>query len=111
MLTTMRTNMLTYEDAPVYTLMEEELFKASRQRIGYPGDGDGMLCPGGSVAVISTIHVAKVNMFPAVRAKGLTLDLPKRLVVYISKNAHYCSNKGSLLQGKLLHNPDTLVSI
>jgi len=98
--TAMTTPMTTYENAPVYTLIEEELFRATRARIGYPGAiGDGMLCPGGSISIISAIHVAKVFKYPEVRTKGLAIDTPKRLTGYISRNAHYSFNKGFNLQG------------
>jgi len=97
----MTTNMLTYEDAPVYTLMEEELFRATRRRIGYPDNGDGLICPGGSIGVMSSMHIAKLNKFPNIRAKGLSSDIPNKLVIFMSKNAHYCSNKGCILQGLL----------
>ena len=97
------TKMLNYEDSPVYTLAELELFRASRKIVGYPeGKGDGLLCPGGSISVISTLNVAKIYKFPELRTTGMS-ELSKKLVFYISVNAHYCYTKGSVLQGRIFY--------
>jgi len=41
----------TYEVAPVFTMMELEVFERMRNIIGFPeGQGDGLFCPGGSIA-------------------------------------------------------------
>lgn len=38
----------TYEVAPVFTLLELEVFENMRNIIGFPpGKGDGLFCPGG----------------------------------------------------------------
>jgi len=42
----------TYEVAPVFTLMEEQVLAEMRRIVGFPenGHGDGIFCPGGSIA-------------------------------------------------------------
>lgn len=104
MLTVMTSSGLTYEDSPFYTLVEEEVMRASRKIIGYPENGDGMLCPGGSVANETAITVARLLMFPETKQRGLDGWKQIKPTLYVSKNAHYCFQKGALLNGIGLEN-------
>lgn len=55
------------------------------------GEGDGIFCPGGSMANGYAINLARHSMFPVVKQKGLTA-VP-RLVVFTSEDAHYSVKK------------------
>ena len=91
--------MLSFKDAPMYTLMEEHVVRAARRKLGYTGEGDGMVTPGGSLAVIAAIHAARAVKFPSTLKKG---NFEQRLTFYISENAHYANNKAALFEGKFL---------
>lgn len=56
----------TYEVAPVFTLMEEEVLSEMRRIIGFPnsGYGDGIFCPGGSIANGYAISCARFFKSP-----------------------------------------------
>lgn len=58
----------TYEVAPVFTLMEEEVLKEMRVIVGWPnGEGDGIFCPGGSIANGYAISCARYHFYPEVK--------------------------------------------
>lgn len=58
----------TYEVSPVFTLMEEEVLREMRQIVGYPnGYGDGIFCPGGSMANGYAISCARFHCFPEIK--------------------------------------------
>ncbi|XP_076651494.1 cysteine sulfinic acid decarboxylase [Halictus rubicundus] len=89
------TSQYTYEVAPVFTLMERLVIEKSLNLVGYPAlpDGDGILCPGGSISNMYGMVAARYKMFPEVKTKGLT-GLPP-LVCFTSEAGHYSISKGA----------------
>lgn len=59
----------TYEVAPVFTLMEEVVLAEMRRIVGFSvdGEGDGIFCPGGSIANGYAISCARYNAFPDIK--------------------------------------------
>ena len=58
----------TFEVAPVMTIMEETVLTEMRKFLGYPdGKGDGIFCPGGSIANGYAINCARFSAFPEVK--------------------------------------------
>ncbi|XP_046659625.1 cysteine sulfinic acid decarboxylase isoform X2 [Homalodisca vitripennis] len=86
----------TYEVSPVFTLMEETVLAEMRRIVGW-NQGDGIFCPGGSMANGYAISCARYHTLPQVKSKGLH-GLP-RLVLYTSIDAHYSVKKLATLQG------------
>ncbi|KAJ8979956.1 hypothetical protein NQ317_001541 [Molorchus minor] len=83
---------------PVFTLMEECVLREMRRIVGFKdGKGDGMFCPGGSMANGYAINCARYKYMPDVKAKGLHC-LP-RLVVFTSEDAHYSVKKMAAFLG------------
>ena len=68
----------TYEFAPVYTLMEEEVLATMRRLVGW-STGDGLFVPGASIANLYGLLVARYHRFPEVREKG-TRHLPQMVI-------------------------------
>ncbi|KAK5639896.1 hypothetical protein RI129_010707 [Pyrocoelia pectoralis] len=82
----------TYEVAPVFTLMEEIVLREMRQIVGYPhGKGDGIFCPGGSMANAYAISCARYATNPDIKKRGLNGG--PRLVLFTSEDAHYSVKK------------------
>lgn len=55
----------TYEVAPVFTLLEQSILCEMRRFIGYHnGEGDGLFCPGGSMANTYALHCARHRALP-----------------------------------------------
>ncbi|XP_030753463.1 cysteine sulfinic acid decarboxylase [Sitophilus oryzae] len=82
----------TYEVAPVVILMEETVLKEMRQVVGWKnGEGDGIFCPGGSIANGYAISCARHYFYPEVKTKGL--HGMKKLAVFTSEDAHYSIKK------------------
>lgn len=58
----------TYEVSPVFTLMEEVVLKEMRCIVGYEnGFGDGIFCPGGSIANGYAISCARYKFWPDIK--------------------------------------------
>ena len=55
----------TYEVAPVFTVLEDQVLREMRRYVGYPnGDGDGLFVPGGSMANTYAMHCARHRALP-----------------------------------------------
>jgi len=49
----------------VFTLMEEVVLQEMRNMVGFPADqGDGLFCPGGSIANMYAFSCARYDRFP-----------------------------------------------
>lgn len=65
----------TYEVSPVFTLMEEVVLTEMRRIVGFCGSevdgrGDGIFCPGGSIANGYAISCARFRAMPDVKVSG-----------------------------------------
>lgn len=91
----LNTSQYTYEVAPVFMLIEREVLDKALSLANYPlyPDGDGVLCPGGSIANMYGMVVGRYKKFPDVKTKGLS-SLPP-LAVFTSDCSHYSINKGA----------------
>ncbi|XP_075054092.1 cysteine sulfinic acid decarboxylase [Mixophyes fleayi] len=93
---TLNTSQYTYEVAPVFVLMEDEILRTLRSIIGWK-TGDGIFCPGGSISNMYALNVARFQQFPHCKEKGLHA-LP-RLTVFTSQESHYSIQKGAAFLG------------
>ena len=92
----MNGTMYTYEMAPCFTMMENELFDVLRQNIGWEFV-DGVLTPGGSFANFYAMVVARHHKFPEVKKKGLVAFPPMK--VFSSEHSHYSMEKAAITLG------------
>jgi len=96
-------NVHTYEVAPVFTLAEREaLAKMARMWMAVPEGGetpthDGLFVPGGSMANMYGILLARHAADPEVRERGLAGG--PRMVGFCSDEAHYSFLKGAATTG------------
>lgn len=95
----LNTGQYTFEMAPAFTLIEEAVLKKSLELFGIP-EGDGILCPGGSSALMYGINLARYNKFPASKLEGN----PPGLVMFTSEDAHYSAIKGASFLGIGMNN-------
>lgn len=64
----------TYEVSPVFTLMEEVVLREMRSIVGFEnGRGDGIFCPGGSIANGYAISCARYKYMPDIKVGGYFL--------------------------------------
>ncbi|XP_017854929.2 cysteine sulfinic acid decarboxylase [Drosophila busckii] len=89
----------TYEVAPVFTLMEEQVLAEMRRIVGFPdnGHGDGIFCPGGSIANGYAISCARYKYAPESKKNGLFNAKP--LIIFTSEDAHYSVEKLAMFMG------------
>ncbi len=90
----------TYEMAPVFTLMERALLQrlAELAGLGRPGSDHpaGIFCPGGSIAAIHGLQLARHRRWPASIRTGETDDRP---VILVSSAGHYSARKAAAVMG------------
>jgi glutamate/tyrosine decarboxylase-like PLP-dependent enzyme len=96
--------MHTYQVGPVATLMELELIHQWNQLIGF-NDGEGVMVAGGSQANLIGMMLARHRAYPESKAQGL---VGRRLVAYVSDQAHYSNQRAANLLGI---GTDNLISI
>lgn len=66
----------TYEVSPVFVLMEEEVLGEMRRIVGFQdGKGDGIFCPGGSMANGYAISCARYKFVPEIKVSFLGTEL------------------------------------
>ncbi|NWR64122.1 CSAD decarboxylase, partial [Bucorvus abyssinicus] len=92
----LNTSQYTYEVAPVFVLMEEVVLAKLRELVGW-SSGDGIFAPGGSMANMYALNVARFWRFPESRRQG-GRALP-RLVLFTSQESHFSIQKGAAFLG------------
>ncbi|XP_071625794.1 cysteine sulfinic acid decarboxylase-like isoform X1 [Temnothorax longispinosus] len=85
----LNTSMNNYEEAPVFTLMEKEVIKASLKLMGYPQSlrGEGIMTPDGNISMMYAMVLARNNALDQNKIKGIQGDPP--LVCFTSDASHY----------------------
>ncbi|XP_013788993.1 cysteine sulfinic acid decarboxylase-like isoform X1 [Limulus polyphemus] len=87
----LNTSQSTYEISPVFTVMETFVIRhIINNFIGWD-DGEGIFSPGGSVANMYAMFVARHKALPDVKTKGLR-GFPQ-LVAFVSEDGHYSTTK------------------
>ena len=92
----LNTNMHCYEIAPVFTIMEEEMFKRIKIIFQFT-EGDVIFSPGASMANIMAIHLARYNLNNNYNSMGMYNS--KKLKIFVSEDSHYSLIKGASLLG------------
>lgn len=80
----------TYEVAPVFTLMEEQVLAEMRRIVGFPdnGHGDGIFCPGGSIANGYAISCARYKYAPESKVSITSWRRPNHLTLLFVFASH-----------------------
>nr|XP_054752159.1 cysteine sulfinic acid decarboxylase-like [Lytechinus pictus] len=86
----------TYEVAPVFTLIEQEVLSKLRDLCGYKS-GDGIFCPGGSLANMYAINHARYVLNEDYKENGNFSSKP--LQIFASDQSHYSLLKGAAFLG------------
>ncbi len=90
----LNTSMYTYEMAPVFSLMEEEIGKHIKSIFKF-NDGDIIFSPGGSLSNITAIHAARYKYQKNLSQElGWTNRSQKRALIFVSEDSHYSLIKG-----------------
>ncbi|RWS13200.1 glutamate decareboxylase-like protein [Dinothrombium tinctorium] len=88
----------TYEISPVFTLVERAVLKYLGAFCSWKEEEiDGIFSPGGSIANMYGIVLARHKMFPHAKQKGI-YNIGE-LVLFISEDAHYSFIKGAIWLG------------
>ncbi|KAJ8306840.1 hypothetical protein KUTeg_014924 [Tegillarca granosa] len=90
------TNMFTYEIAPVFVLMEENILRHMLYHVGWE-DGDGIFSPGGAISNLYGMLCARHNKFPEIKTKGMTTT--NELVVFTSTHSHFSVKRAAAILG------------
>lgn len=82
----------TFEVAPVFTLMEEEVLREMRAIVGWAGgEGDGIFCPGGSLSNGYAISCARYFFYPEIKVRFPSYFVLKLLNIFVNvKQSSFC---------------------
>nr|KAF6373354.1 cysteine sulfinic acid decarboxylase [Pipistrellus kuhlii] len=92
----LNTSQYTYEIAPVFVLMEEEVLTKLRALVGW-SSGDGVFCPGGSISNMYAVNLARYQRYPDCKQRGVRALPP--LALFTTKECHYSFKKGAAFLG------------
>lgn len=98
----LNTTNATFEAAPVFTMMERSVLRSLASLVGYDLDASpdalapGMFVPGGSMATLLALQLARVRAQPDIVRVGADST---RLVIYVSDSGHYAAVKSAMLLG------------
>ena len=90
--------MHTFQVGPVATLMELELIKQWNKLVGFD-QGDGVMVSGGSQANIVGMMLARHKACPEFKTKGFAASHGRRLIAYVSDQAHYSNQRAVNILG------------
>lgn len=93
----LNTNNHTFEVAPVFILVERALLEYTIKMIGWK-NGDGITAPGGSLANMYGLMLARHEKFPELKRTGIAA-IGKPLVVFTSEDSHYSVVKSANWMG------------
>lgn len=101
----LNTTNATFEVAPVFTLMERAVLDRLARFIGFrteehtssltSGLAAGLFCPGGSMATLYAMQLARFRHDPDVVRRGQRTEY----AVFVSKSGHYAARKAAALMG------------
>jgi glutamate/tyrosine decarboxylase-like PLP-dependent enzyme len=91
----LNTSLYTYKVAGPQVLVEQEVLGRMAAKVGYP-DGEGMLIPGGSLANMTAMIIARNEAVEGIREEGVG---GRQLVVYTSDQSHYSIRKNAGMTG------------
>jgi len=89
------TSAVTYEVAPVFTLIEAEAIKMIGSLVGgaFKDSHDGLFVPGGSLSNMYAMHLARHKADPELTTRGAVGG--PRCVAFVSDQSHYSFLKSS----------------
>lgn len=100
MLECMNTSAYTYEVAPVFSLCEHEVLQCLCRLVGWSKhEGDGIFTPGGSIANMCALVLARYSRYPEIKQKGINDVNPAIDEIYTSEEAHYSIVKAAHWMG------------
>lgn len=91
----MNTSMYTYRVAGPHALIEHELVRHMASKVGY-AEGEGIICPGGSIANLCAMIIARNEARPGIQDDGHD---GRPMVAYASEESHYSLNKAAAMTG------------
>lgn len=94
------TSMYTYKVAGPQILVEREILARLADKVGF-SQGEGLLCPGGSMSNLVALLIARNEAVASARDEGLGGE---RLGVYTSEDGHYSIRKNAGILGLGRHN-------
>eukprot|EP01025_Chloroclados_australasicus_P039219 TRINITY_DN4049_c0_g1_i6.p1 TRINITY_DN4049_c0_g1~~TRINITY_DN4049_c0_g1_i6.p1 ORF type:complete len:495 (+),score=24.23 TRINITY_DN4049_c0_g1_i6:29-1486(+) len=102
--TVVNTNVHTFEVAPVFTVVEVEVLSKIARVIGgeYAQVHDGLFAPGGSIANLYGMHIARNRVDPDFKTRGASGG--PNVVALTSAHSHYSYKKSAILTGVGLDN-------
>lgn len=94
----LNTSLYTYKVAGPHALIEKAITKRMARLVGY-ADGEGIFCPGGSLANLGAMVIARNLAFPDFKDKGYAVTNGQQIIAYTSELCHYSIPKNANIVG------------
>lgn len=97
LLSALNSNLHVYQVSPALTLIEKHTTRRMAELYGFKGTyAGGVSQPGGSAANLSSIIIARNNLFPETKTEGYG---NKKFVLFTSAHGHYSLEKAAQICG------------
>lgn len=97
LLSALNSNLHVYQVSPALTLIEKQTTRKMAELYGFKGTyAGGVSQPGGSAANLSSIIIARNNLFPETKTEGYG---DKKFVLFTSAHGHYSLEKAAQICG------------
>lgn len=97
LLSLLNTNSHVFTVSPLLTLIEKKVGKSYAQLFGFDGEfAGGLTFPGGSWSNITSLHMARSELYPDTKTKG---NCQHHFAVFTSEHSHYSVEKAAILLG------------
>lgn len=97
LLSSLNTNLHVYQVSPALTAIEKQTTRKMAELFGFKGTyAGGVSQPGGSAANMSSIVIARNNLFPETKSEGYG---DKKFVLFTSAHGHYSLEKAAQIMG------------
>jgi glutamate/tyrosine decarboxylase-like PLP-dependent enzyme len=97
LLSALNSNLHVYQVSPALTVIEKQTTRKMAELYGFKGTyAGGVSQPGGSAANLSSIIIARNNLFPETKTEGYG---DKKFVLFTSAHGHYSLEKAAQICG------------
>jgi glutamate/tyrosine decarboxylase-like PLP-dependent enzyme len=99
LLSALNSNLHVYQVSPALTMIEKQTTRKMAELFGFKGTyAGGVSQPGGSAANLSSIIIARNNLYPETKTEGYG---NKKFVLFTSAHGHYSLEKAAQICGFL----------
>ncbi len=98
LVSSLNNNSGSYHQSPIFSLLEQQVIQAFVRLTGFPAHASGMILPGGTLANLQGLMLARYKHFPEWHQDG-PAALRGRPLLYTSAVTHFCNQRAASVLG------------